>query len=154
MMGFSRLQTMGVNPFIVPIPVGHYKAYAAQPLLERIAALTQVGEACSFVPKKQWTEMARKHNDLLTALEHDFDVVDEKNHVKFGTKWMKEIMLKHQETRDFKQVVSDAEWAVRNLVNELKKEKGEKWKVDLGNRFEGCKETDTPLNLAPKIMFA
>jgi hypothetical protein len=45
LMGFSRLQTMGINPYLVPIPVGHYQAYTAQPLLEGIAALTQVGEA-------------------------------------------------------------------------------------------------------------
>jgi len=154
MMGFSRLQSMGISPYLVPIPVGHYQAYAAQPLLERIAALTQVGEACSFVPKKKWTEMAHQHGDLLTALEHDFDVVDEKNHVKFGTKWMKELMARQKETRDFKQVVSDAEWAVRELLNALKKEKGEKWEADLGNRFEGCQVSDSMLNLAPTIILA
>jgi hypothetical protein len=154
MMGFSRLQTMGIDPYTVPIPVGHYKAYTAQPLLERIAALTQVGEACSFVPKKKWSEMAKQHNDLLTALEHDFDVVDEKNHVKFGAKWIKVLMEKQKDARDFKELVSDAEWAVRTLVNEIKKENGEKWKSDLGKRFQGCQGSDTPLNLAPRIMFA
>jgi hypothetical protein len=153
-MGFSRLRSMGVDPYQVPIPVGHYSAYTEQPLLERIAALTQVGEACSFVPKKQWKKMAHEHNDLLTALEHDFDVVDEKNHVKFGTKWMKEIITRNKETRDFQQIVQDAEWEVRNKVNELKKLKGEKWQEDPGPRFEGCQVSESPLNLAPKIIFA
>lgn len=153
-MGFSRLRSMGIDPYAVPIPLGHYSAYLAQPLLERIAALTQVGEACSFVPKKKWQQMARHHNDLLTALEHDFDVVDEKNHVKFGTKWMKELMAKQAETRPFAQVVQDAEWTVREAVNELKKEKGEKWQADLGPKFTGCQGSDTPLNLAPPILFA
>lgn len=153
-MGFSRLLSMGVDPFKVPIPVGHYTAYTAQPLLERIAALTQVGEACSFVPKKHWTKMAEEHNDMLTALEHDFDVVDEKNHVKFGTEWMKAIMAKNNETRSFKEVVQDAEWNVRERVNELKKEKGEKWQADIGPRFEGCQVSNSPLNLAPSIIIA
>jgi hypothetical protein len=154
LMGFSRLQTMGINPHLVPIPVGHYQAYTAQPLLERIAALTQVGEACSFAPKKQWTEMAQQHGDLLTALEHDFDVVDEKNHVKFGTKWIKELIVKQKETRDFKTIVSDAEFAVRGIINDLKKEKGEKWEADVGKRFEGCQVSESMLNLAPSIIIA
>lgn len=153
-MGFSRLLSMGVDPYRVPIPVGHYQAYTSLPLLDRIAALTQVGEACSFVPKKQWMKMAVEHDDLLTALEHDYDVIDEKNHVKFGTKWIKELIARTGETRDFKQIVQDAEWAVRQVVNELKKEKGEKWQEDLGPRFEGCQVSDSPLNLAPTIIIA
>lgn len=153
-MGFSRLRSFGIDPYQVPIPVGHYQAYVAQPLLERIAALTQVGEACSFVPKKQWTKMALEDQDLLTAYEHDYDVVDEKNHVKFGTKWMKELIVKNKETREFKQIVQDAEWTLRNLLNELKKEKGEKWQADLGPKFEACQNSDSPLNLAPNIVIA
>lgn len=154
LMGFSRLQSMGINPYAVPIPVGHYQAYTAQPLLERIAALTQVGEACSFAPKKQWTEMAMKQGDFLTALEHDFDIVDEKNHVKFGMKWIKELMVKQKETRELKEIVSDAEWAVRGVLNELKKEKGEKWEAEPGKRFEGCQASESLLNLAPTIIIA
>lgn len=153
-MGFSRLRSMAVDPYQVAIPVGHYQAYVAQPLLERIAALTQVGEACSFVPKKQWTKMAIEHNDLLTALEHDYDVVDEKNHVKFGVKWIKEIVAKSGEERPFKQIVEDAEWGVRQVLNEIKKARGEKWQADLGPRFQGCQATDSPLNLAPHIIIS
>jgi hypothetical protein len=66
-------------------------------------------------------------------LEHDFDVVEEKNHVKSGTKWIKELIVKQKETWDFKQIVSDAEWAVRGIVNELRNEKGEKWEATWTN---------------------
>ncbi|MFD1676825.1 DUF455 family protein [Alicyclobacillus fodiniaquatilis] len=153
-MGFSRLQSMGIDPYQVPIPVGHYRAYCGVPLLERISALTQVGEACSFAPKRAWVKMAMENGDRLTALEHDFDMVDEKNHVKFGARWLKEIMDVNKETRTPEQVVSDAEWAVRNIVNDLKKEKGEKWQEDLGERFTSCAESESPLNLAPKIIIS
>jgi hypothetical protein len=153
-MGFSRLQSMGIDPYVVPIPVGHYTAYKSVPLLERIAALTQVGEACSFVPKRAWIKMAREHGDTLTALEHEFDIVDEKNHVRFGTRWIDELIKVNKETRTVQQVIQDAEWAVRHMVNELKKERGEKWTADLGPRFEGCRQTYSPLNLAPKIIIS
>ncbi len=153
-MGFSRLTSMGIDPYQVPIPVGHYQAYVSCPLLERIAALTQVGEACSFSPKRMWIQSAVNAGDVLTALEHDFDIIDEKNHVKFGTKWMKEIMKVNKENRDFKQIVQDAEWAVRVVVNELKKEKGERWTADLGPKFESCQDSDSPLNLAPNIIIS
>lgn len=153
-MGFSRLRSMGINPYEVPIPVGHYRAYCGVPLMERIAALTQVGEACSFVPKREWVKSAIAQGDTLTALEHDFDMVDEKNHVKFGSRWLKELLQMSGDTRDFQQVVSDAEWMVRGIVNELKKEKGEKWQEDLGPRFTACAETYSPLNLAPRVIIA
>ncbi|MBM7564765.1 DUF455 family protein [Paenibacillus sacheonensis] len=154
LMGFSRLEAMGINPYLVPIPVGHYQAYTAQPLLDRIAALTQVGEACSFAPKKQWTEMAIAQGDVLTALEHDFDVVDEKNHVKFGAKWMKALIAKQNEARPFKEIVADAEWNVRQIMNDLQREKGEKWEAEPGERFAGCQASESMLNLAPSIIIS
>lgn len=153
-MGFSRLRSMGIDPYSLAIPIGHYKAYMTVPVMERIAALTQVGEACSFAPKKKWVQQAKQDGDILTALEHDFDMVDEKNHVKFGSKWLRDMIQKKKDNRDFKSIVSEAEYSIREVINELKKEKGEKWLADLGPRFDSCQDSDSPLNLAPNIIIA
>ena len=60
-------------------------------LRDRIASLTQVGEACSFKGKREWVRIAHERGEWLSALEHDYDMVDEKNHVRFGARWLPEI---------------------------------------------------------------
>ncbi|RAP76570.1 DUF455 family protein [Paenibacillus montanisoli] len=153
-MGFSRLLAQGIDPYKVPIPVGHYRAFTSVNLVERIAALTQVGEACSFASKRRWTKLADEMHDPLSALEHDYDVLDEKTHVKFGSRWLKELMAMTKEPRSLKDLISDADYNVRVVINEIKKEKGEKWAADLGPKFESCQESDSDLNLAPKFFIA
>ena len=97
-MGFERLQALGVDPYAVAIPMGHYAVWGNMHLRDRIASLTQVGEACSFKGKREWVAAARERGEWLSALEHDYDMVDEKNHVRFGARWLPEI-LKRLEDR-------------------------------------------------------
>ena len=120
-------------------------------LLHRLASLTQVGEACSFEPKRAWVAAAWKRNDPLSALEHEYDIVDERTHVTFGSRWIKHLMQVTGEQRDVKTVVQDADWEFREKVNELRKQKGEKWVEDLGQRFMGCGTNTSPVSLAPAL---
>ncbi|HEV2125869.1 MAG TPA: hypothetical protein VGW38_24190, partial [Chloroflexota bacterium] len=52
-MGFERLQALGIDPYHVAIPLGHYAVWGNLHLRDRIASLTQVGEACSFKGKRE-----------------------------------------------------------------------------------------------------
>ncbi|MGI8926474.1 MAG: DUF455 family protein [Tepidiformaceae bacterium] len=151
MMGFERLRAFGIDPYKVPIPVGHFTLWANLSVLDRLASLTQVGEACSFEPKRQWVSAAWKRNDPLSALEHEYDIVDERAHVRFGKRWALEIMKRTGETRTFKQVVQDADWLFRVKLNRLRKRMGENWVKDIGERFEGCGTNTSPINLAPAL---
>jgi hypothetical protein len=151
MMGFERLRAFGIDPYKVPIPVGHFTLWGNFSVLDRLASLTQVGEACSFEPKKQWVAAAWKRNDPLSALEHEYDIVDERAHVRFGKRWALEIMKRSGETRTFKQVVQDADWKFRVKLNRLRKRMGENWVKDIGERFEGCGTNTSPVNLAPAL---
>jgi hypothetical protein len=151
MMGFERLKAFGVDPYSVPIPVGHYTVWTSLSLLHRLASLTQVGEACSFEPKRAWVAAAWKRNDPLSALEHEYDIVDERTHVTFGSRWIKHLMQITGEQRDVKTVVQDADWEFREKINELRKQKGEKWVEDLGQRFMGCGTNTSPVSLAPAL---
>lgn len=151
MMGMERLRAFGIDPHKVPIPVGHYTVWASIDLLHRLASLTQVGEACSFAPKREWVAKAWQRRDPLSALEHEYDIVDERTHVLFGARWIKEIMRLTKEKRSVKQVVQDADWEFREKINALRKEKGEKWAEDLGERFMGCGTNTSPVSLAPAL---
>lgn len=150
-MGFERLQAFGVDPYKVPIPVGHYTVWANLPLLTRLASLTQVGEACSFAPKRVWVSHAWERKDVLSALEHEYDIVDERTHVRFGAHWIPVIMKKTNDDRSVKQVVQDADWQFRELINALRGQFGEKHVEDLGQRFMGCASETSPVSLAPAL---
>jgi hypothetical protein len=150
-MGFERLQAFGVDPYSVPIPVGHFTAWANINLLHRLASLTQVGEACSFAPKRQWVKHAWERQDPLSALEHEYDIVDERMHVRFGARWIPEIMRLQHDGRSVRQVVQDADWEFRERINKLRKKAGENWAKDLGERFMGCGTDTSPVSLAPAL---
>jgi len=151
LMGMERLRAFGIDPYKVPIPVGHYTVWANINLLHRLASLTQVGEACSFAPKREWVAKAWQRRDPLSALEHEYDIVDERTHVMFGARWIKEIMRLTREKRSVKEVVQDADWEFREKINALRKEKNEKWVEDLGERFKGCGTNTSPVSLAPAL---
>jgi hypothetical protein len=150
-MGMERLKAFGVDPYKVPVPTGHYTNFAAMTLLHRLASLTQVGEACSFAPKREWVAKAWQRNDPLSALEHEYDILDERTHVTFGARWLKTIMDMTSEKRSVKQVVQDADWECRERGNQLRKAKGEKWQENLGERFMGCGTNTSPISLAPAL---
>lgn len=150
-MGMERLIAFGVDPYKVPVPTGHYTVWANISLLHRLASLTQVGEACSFAPKRAWVAAAWKRRDALSALEHEYDIVDERTHVMFGARWIKDLMKRTRERRSVKRVVQDADWEFRERINALRKEKGENWAEDLGSRFMGCGTNTSPVSLAPAL---
>ncbi|MGH2351646.1 MAG: hypothetical protein ACRDJN_08535, partial [Chloroflexota bacterium] len=151
-MGFERLQAMGVDPYTLAIPLGHYAVWGNMHLRDRIASLTQVGEACSFKGKREWVAAAHERREWLSALEHDYDMVDEKNHVRFGARWLPEILRRLGDERTPEEVVQDADWMFRRRINAVKRNLGEAWKEVLGNRFLGCGTQTSDVTLAPEII--
>lgn len=151
-MGFERLQALGVDPYQVAIPLGHYAVWGNVHLRDRIASLTQVGEACSFKGKREWVKVAHERGEWLSALEHDYDMVDEKNHVRFGARWLPEILRRLGDPRTPEEVVQDADWTFRRRANALKRDTGEAWKEELGHRFLGCGTQTSDVTLAPEII--
>jgi len=151
-MGFERLQALGIDPYAVAIPMGHYAVWGNMHLRDRIASLTQVGEACSFKGKREWVAAAHERGEWLSALEHDYDMVDEKNHVRFGARWLPEILNRLADARSPEEVVQDADWTFRRRINAAKRDLGEAWKEVLGNKFLGCGTQTSDVTLAPEII--
>jgi hypothetical protein len=151
-MGFERLQALGIDPYRVAIPLGHYAVWGNMHLRDRIASLTQVGEACSFKGKRDWVAAAHERGEWLSALEHDYDMVDEKNHVRFGARWLPEILGLLGDKRSPEEVVQDADWLFRRRINAVKRDMGEAWKEVLGTKFLGCGTQTSDVTLAPEII--
>jgi uncharacterized ferritin-like protein (DUF455 family) len=55
------------------------------------AWLTMVAEACSFSKKRKAVEAFWNFGDDMSAIQTEFDIVDERLHVDFGTKWGPEL---------------------------------------------------------------
>jgi hypothetical protein len=71
--------------------------------------------------------------------------------VKFGAKWIPEIMKLAKDERTVKEVVQDGDWEFREKINRLRKRHKEAWSKDLGQRFMGCGTDTSPVSLAPAL---
>ncbi|NHN32124.1 DUF455 family protein [Paenibacillus agricola] len=80
------------------------------------AWLTMVAEACSFAKKRKAVEAFWKFGDALSAIQTEFDIVDERAHVDFGTKWGPEL---YQQLGDMITPRVMAERARRRRLEEL-----------------------------------
>ena len=92
-MGLRRLKQLGFKieqfrfwgPCHVPkdaTALDHYQFYSD---------LTNRAEACSFGYKRACAEAFRKHGDIISAVQSEFDVADERLHTGYGTKWSPEL---------------------------------------------------------------
>lgn len=107
-VGQQRLEALGLDIWQVPVQTGHYDARAHMPLLERYAFLTQVQEAESFSVKRVNENLFRVEGDRLSADMVAYDMADERNHVRYGTKWIPELQKVLGDTRPLGQLVADA----------------------------------------------
>ncbi|TBL81949.1 DUF455 family protein [Paenibacillus thalictri] len=80
------------------------------------AWLTMVAEACSFTKKRKAVEALWKFGDDLSAIQSEFDIVDERLHVDFGTKWGPEL---YKQVGDMMTPQIMAERARRRRLEEL-----------------------------------
>jgi hypothetical protein len=107
-VGQQRLEALGMDIWQVPVQTGHYNTRAHMPLLERYAFLTQVQEAESFSVKRVNETLFRSEGDRLSADMVAYDMADERNHVRYGTKWIPELQKVLGDTRPMEQLVAEA----------------------------------------------
>jgi hypothetical protein len=107
-VGQQRLEGLGLDIWEVPVQTGHYDTRAHMPLLERYAFLTQVQEAESFKVKRENEARFRNAGDRLSADMVAYDMADERNHVRYGTKWIPELQKVLGDDRSMEALVADA----------------------------------------------
>jgi hypothetical protein len=86
------------------------KAYAMRQTLaphDRYAALT-TQEADAFPGKHRGLKDSLEHKDAVSAMAWSYDISDETQHVRFGSRWLPVLIERMGEPRSVEQVKTDA----------------------------------------------
>src|SRR5690606_21935420 len=96
--GFRQLPKLGVDLMTVEHSLDLYNILVQMPPHERYAMMTMEFEAGSFPTKAVVMDRVRELNDFEADTLLAFDRNDEQNHVRYGHRWLPEIMALFGET--------------------------------------------------------
>jgi hypothetical protein len=120
MFGEAKLLDLGTNAATAGLSTKAYAMRQTLTPLDRYAALS-TQEADAFPGKHIGLKDAVSHNDVLSAKAWSYDIADETQHLRFGTKWIPVMMEKTGEPRSYEQVKEDAcNWRVSVLAEVYK----------------------------------
>jgi uncharacterized ferritin-like protein (DUF455 family) len=145
-MGIRRLRELGYDLAQCGCPTGRYAAFQRMTMLERLSFLTQVGEACSLAGKREHIKKWLEEGDVASSALVEFDISDESQHVRFGSKWMPELMKRLGETRSRKEMAAHASLRYRQELLPLKVAAGHTIPDNYLDPFGGCEEVRDPAN--------
>ncbi|KRE70440.1 DUF455 family protein [Paenibacillus sp. Soil750] len=116
-MGFRRLQQMGYAThefkYFKGSPGKGLKELANEWFPNMYSSLTMVAEPCSFIKKRKSAEQFWEFGDALSAIQCEFDMVDERMHVDFGKTWGPELY------KQINHIVTAAEMSERARINRI-----------------------------------
>jgi uncharacterized ferritin-like protein (DUF455 family) len=143
-MGIRRLRELGYDLKECGCPTGRYAAWRRMTVLERVAFLTQVGEACSLAGKREHIQRWLSEGDVTSSALVEFDISDESQHVAFGSRWMPELMKRVGETRSRKEMAAHASLRYRQELYPLKVAAGHTIPDNYLDPFGGCEDVRDP----------
>jgi len=103
--GYRQLPKLGVDLMTVEHSLDLYNILVQMPPHERYAMMTMEFEAGSFPTKALVMDRIRELNDFEADTLLAFDRNDEQNHVRYGHRWLPEIMALFGETSPVDQFV-------------------------------------------------
>ena len=103
--GFRQLPKLGVDLMTVEHSLDLYNILVQMPPHERYAMMTMEFEAGSFPIKATVMDRIRELNDFEADTLLAFDRNDEQNHVRYGHRWLPEMMALFGETRPTEEFV-------------------------------------------------
>ncbi len=103
--GFRQLPKLGVDLMTVEHSLDLYNILIQMPPHERYALMTMEFEAGSFPTKALVMDRVRELNDFEADTLLAFDRNDEQNHVRFGHRWLPEMMALFGEKRPVEEFV-------------------------------------------------
>ena len=103
--GFRQLPKLGVDLMTLEHSLDLYNILVQMPPHERYAMMTMEFEAGSFPTKALVMDRVRELNDFEADTLLAFDRNDEQNHVRYGHRWLPEIMALCGETRPVEEFV-------------------------------------------------
>ena len=103
--GFRQLPKLGVDLMTVEHSLDLYNILVQMPPHERYAMMTMEFEANSFPTKALVMDRVRELNDFEADTLLAFDRNDEQNHVRYGHRWLPEMMALFGEKRPVEEFV-------------------------------------------------
>lgn len=107
MFGEAKLAELGTTAAAAGLSTKAYAMRQTLTPLDRYAALS-TQEADAFPGKHAGLKDAVAHNDALSAKAWSYDIADETQHLRFGTKWIPVMIEMVGEPRSYEQVKEDA----------------------------------------------
>ncbi|WNR42839.1 hypothetical protein [Paenibacillus roseipurpureus] len=116
-MGVRRLLQLGYKTedfkFFKGSPGKGLQDLAQEWFPDMYAGLTMVAEPCSFIKKRKAAEHFWQFHDALSAIQCEFDMVDERMHVDFGKKWGPELY------KQINDIISASEMSERARIRRI-----------------------------------
>lgn len=103
--GYRQLPKLGVDLMTLEHSLDLYTILVQMPPHERYAMMTMEFEAGSFPAKAHVMDRVRELNDFEADTLLAFDRNDEQNHVRYGHRWLPEIMKLAGDTRSVEEFV-------------------------------------------------
>jgi len=114
--GYRQLPKLGVDLMTLEHSLDLYNILVRMPPHERYAMMTMEFEAGSFPTKATVMDRVRELNDFEADTLLAFDRNDEQNHVRYGHRWLPEIMTLCGETRPVGEFVQATQARFRELA--------------------------------------
>jgi hypothetical protein len=108
LMGYEWMRGHGMDPFQSPQYLHIYKWRSQFPPVLQYCMLTMGNEVHAFPYRHRRVEAHRKSGDQLSEQFVRYDIADETQHVRFGHRWLPELLRHVGEKRPLKRYVADA----------------------------------------------
>jgi hypothetical protein len=108
LMGYEWMRGHGMDPFKSPQYLHIYKWRSQFPPVMQYCMLTMGNEVHAFPYRHRRVAAHQKSGDQLSEQFVRYDIADETQHVRFGKRWLPELLKHVGETRSLKQYTEDA----------------------------------------------
>ncbi len=121
LMGYEWMRGHNMDPFQSPQYLHIYKWRSQFPPVMQYCMLTMGNEVHAFPYRHRRVEAHQKSGDQLSEQFVRYDIADETQHVRFGNRWLPELLKHVGEKRPLKQYVADAldVWRGQYLTGKL-----------------------------------
>ena len=107
LMGYEWMRRHGLDPFQSPQYLHIFKWRSQFPPVMQYGMLTMGNEVHAFPYRHRRVEAHRKTGDVLSEQFVRYDIADETQHVRFGNRWLPELLKHVGEKRPLKQYVAE-----------------------------------------------
>ena len=121
LMGYEWMRDHDMDPFKSPQYLHIYKWRSQFPPVMQYCMLTMGNEVHAFPYRHRRVEAHQKSGDQLSEQFVRYDIADETQHVRFGKRWLPELLKHVGEKRPLKHYVEDAlkVWREQYLTGKL-----------------------------------